>query len=127
MLRAIHHTVLVGLLSLLPLVTAPLTAAAAPLGTEDGWLSDTAKELRSEAERAIILGGAILYRYRHTIAGMTLGCTAGAIVGATGGVAAGLATSGTTLPGTGPATAIGCALGAAAGAQLGLPLDQPMD
>ncbi|MBP2296509.1 hypothetical protein [Azospirillum rugosum] len=106
---------------------APAAMAAPPAeGSWGGWLSDKAAVLQDGAEKAIILGGALVYQNRHTIAGLTLGCAAGAAVGATSGVAAGLATGGAALPATGPAAALGCALGGVAGAQLGRPLDQPM-
>lgn len=130
MYSTMRRAAIVGLLVPALLATAPV-AMAAPADASDGgwrgWLSDTADALQSGAERAIILGGAVLYKNRHTVAGLGLGCVAGAAVGATSGVAAGLATGGAALPGTGPATALGCALGAAAGASLGRPLDQPMN
>ncbi|NUB35307.1 hypothetical protein [Azospirillum brasilense] len=115
----------------LVLMAAPVAQAASPTseGRAEwrGWLSDSADGLRDGAERAIILGGALLYQNRHTVAGLTLGCLAGGAVGATGAVAAGAATGGAALPATGPAAALGCALGAAAGGAMGRPLDQPME
>ncbi|WP_149167494.1 hypothetical protein [Azospirillum brasilense] len=118
-------------LATLVLVAAPASQAASPASQGQaewrGWLSDSAGGLRDGAERAIILGGALLYQNRHTVAGLTLGCLAGGAVGATGAVAAGAATGGAALPATGPAAALGCALGAAAGGAMGRPLDQPMD
>ncbi|CAO3382276.1 hypothetical protein [Azospirillum argentinense] len=115
----------------LVLMAAPAVQAASPPseGRAEwrGWLSDRTDGLRDGAERAIILGGALLYQNRHTVAGLTLGCLAGGAVGATGAVAAGAATGGAALPATGPAAALGCALGAAAGGALGRPFDQPMD
>ena len=93
-------------------------------GTSEGWrawLGGAAIE--DMAERAIILGGVVLYRYRHTVAGIGLGCAAGAMLGATSAVAAGAATSGAALVVTPEAIALGCTAGAAAGAALGYPLD----
>ncbi|CCD03540.1 exported protein of unknown function (plasmid) [Azospirillum baldaniorum] len=81
-----------GLASLV-LMAAPAAQAASPTseGRAEwrGWLSDSAGGLRDGAERAIILGGALLYQNRHTVAGLTLGCLAGGAVGATGAVAGG--------------------------------------
>ncbi|QCO19097.1 hypothetical protein D3869_28035 (plasmid) [Azospirillum brasilense] len=118
-------------LATLVFVTAPAADAASPTseGRAEwrGWLSDRTDGLRDGAERAIILGGALLYQNRHMVAGLTLGCLAGGAMGATGAVAAGAATGGAALPATGPAAALGCALGAAAGGALGRPLDQPME
>lgn len=112
-------------------MAAPAANAASPASEWRaewrGWLSDGAGGLRDGAERAIILGGALLYQNRHMVAGLTLGCLAGGAMGATGAVAAGAATGGAALPATGPAAALGCALGAAAGGAMGRPLDQPMD
>ncbi|NUB22271.1 hypothetical protein GBZ26_24180 [Azospirillum formosense] len=95
----------------LALMAAPAAQAASPASEWRGWLSDSAGGLRDGAERAIILGGALLYQNRHTVGGLTLGCWAG----------------GAALPATGPAVALGCALGAAAGGAMGRPLDQPME
>ena len=114
-------------LATLVLMAAPAVQAASPASEWRGWLSDRTDGLRDGAERAIILGGALLYQNRHTVAGLTLGCLAGGAMGATGAVAAGAATGGAALPATGPAAALGCALGAAAGGAMGRPLDQPMD
>ncbi|CAO3458286.1 hypothetical protein [Azospirillum argentinense] len=114
-------------LAALVLMAASTANAVSPTSEWRGWLSDRAGGLRDGAERAIILGGALLYQNRHTVAGLTLGCLAGGAVGATGAVAAGAATGGAALPATGPAVALGCALGAAAGGAMGRPLDQPMD
>lgn len=114
-------------LATLLVMTAPVAQAASPTSEWRGWLSDRTDGLRDGAERAIILGGALLYQNRHMVAGASLGCLAGGAMGATGAVAAGAATGGAALPATGPAAALGCALGAAAGGALGRPLDQPME
>ncbi|WP_207461435.1 hypothetical protein [Azospirillum sp. SYSU D00513] len=95
------------------------------LGLNADRLRQDYHELRDKAEQAVILGGAVVYQYRHTIAGLSLGCLAGAAAGAATGVAAGAATGGAALPSTAPAAALGCGLGAMAGAQIGQKLDDP--
>jgi len=129
MLRAAHRFTLIGLLGLTLLAAAPsgaraetTTAETAATG-EPGWLSGMLLDLKSGAERVIILGAALLYQNRHTVAGVTLGCAAGALAGAAGGLMA----SGDDLAGAAPAAAAGCAVGAGTGAHLGRPFDDPME
>ena len=86
----------------------------------DRWIV----EATDTAERAILLGGVVLYRNRHTAAGAVLGCLAGSTVGAGSALGLGLATGGIALPATGPGASLGCALGAAGGAVLGRGLDE---
>lgn len=88
-----------------------------------GW----ATELAIRAETAVVAGGIVLHRYRHTVAGGMIGCVAGAAVGTTVSAGAGLATGGAALAATGPAAALGCGVGAAYGASLGYPLDTMYD
>jgi hypothetical protein len=83
--------------------------------------------LRAEAERAIVVGGVVLYRHRHAIAGAALGCMAGTMAATTATVGAGLATGGAALAGTAPALALGCGIGALGGAAMGQPLDDVYD
>lgn len=88
---------------------------------------DWATELAIGAETAVVAGGIVLHRYRHTVAGGMIGCVAGAAVGTTVSAGAGLATGGAALAATGPAAALGCGVGAAYGASLGYPLDTMYD
>ena len=76
-----------------------------------------------QAEQAIVVGGVLLYRHRHAVAGAALGCVAGSVAATTTALGAGLATGGAALAGTAPAAALGCGLGALGGAALGHPLD----
>ncbi|HSA80690.1 MAG TPA: hypothetical protein VLE23_07685 [Geminicoccaceae bacterium] len=80
-----------------------------------------------EAEEAIVVGGALLYRHRHAVAGAAIGCVAGSVAATTSALGAGLATGGAALAGAGPAAALGCGLGALGGAALGHPLDNVDD
>jgi hypothetical protein len=91
----------------------------------DSWrsLQQSGAVLESWAEKAIVLGGILVYRNRHTIAGAGLGCAAGAMLGMTSVAAAGAVTGGAALAGTPQAVALGCGAGAAAGAALGYPMD----
>jgi hypothetical protein len=75
------------------------------------------------AEQAIVVGGVLLYRHRHAVAGAAIGCVAGSVAATTTAIGAGFATGGAALAGTGPAAALGCGLGALGGAALGHPLD----
>jgi hypothetical protein len=70
-----------------------------------------------------VIGGVLLYRHRHAVAGATLGCVAGSLAATTTTLGAGLATGGAALTTTAPAAALGCGLGALGGAALGQPLD----
>lgn len=80
-------------------------------------------KVQDRVEPAIMVGGVLLERTRHMIAGGTLGCVAGAGVAVTVAGAAALLTGGAaavTLP---TAASIGCGLGAPIGAAFGYPLD----
>ena len=83
--------------------------------------------LREKAEKAIVIGGVLLYRHRHAVAGAALGCVIGSMAGATTAAGAGLATAGASLAGVAPAVALGCGLGALGGAAVGQPLDNVYD
>lgn len=112
-----------------------LALQAAP--AQAGWREnlDTAVETTREwatelaigAETAVVAGGVVLHRYRHTVAGGMIGCVAGAAAGTTLSAGAGLATGGAAFATAGPAAALGCGLGAAYGASLGYPLDTMYD
>jgi hypothetical protein len=95
----------------------------------DGMSAARAAEqtLRTQAERAIVAGGVLLYRHRHAVAGAALGCMAGSMAATTAPLGAGVATGGAALAGTAPALALGCGLGALGGAAMGQPLDDVYD
>lgn len=115
------------------LVVAALSLAAAPARAEpawtdvlqDGWEAARAAQqtLQAKAEQAIVVGGVLLYRHRHAVAGAALGCVAGSMVATTTTLSAGLATGGASLTTTAPAAALGCGLGALGGAAIGQRLD----
>jgi len=73
---------------LLCLVLALLSVAAPAQAAEPTWSErmadaldrarDQGEVLAQRAEQAIVAGGVLVYRHRHTIAGATLGCLAGA-------------------------------------------------
>ena len=70
-----------------------------------------------------MVGGVLLYRHRHAVAGAALGCVAGSMIATTTTLGAGLATGGASLTTTAPAAAVGCGLGALGGAAIGQQLD----
>jgi hypothetical protein len=118
------------------LLVAALSMAA-PRHADAAW-SDAVQEgldaargaqqtLREKAEQAIVLGGVLLYRHRHAVAGAALGCVAGSVAATTTTLGAGLATGGASLTTTAPAAALGCGLGALGGAALGQRLDNLYD
>jgi hypothetical protein len=75
-------------------------------------------------EPAIMVGGIVLERTRHMVAGATLGCATGAGIGVTLAGGAALITGGAaglTIP---TAVSIGCALGTTIGGAFGYPLDR---
>jgi hypothetical protein len=83
----------------------------------------TEQNLLDQARQAIVIGGVVLYRHRHAVAGAALGCLAGSMAATTLSLGAGLATGGAALAGAAPAAALGCGLGALGGGVLGQPLD----
>src|SRR5690606_17575780 len=62
----------------------------AAVETTRAWVT----ELAIGAETAVVAGGVVLHRYRHTVAGGMIGCVAGAAAGTTVSAGAGLATGG---------------------------------
>ena len=119
------------------LVVAALSVAAAPGRAEAAW-TDVLQEglnaarvaertLREQAEQAIVIGGVLLYRHRHAVAGAALGCVAGSLAATTTTLGAGLATGGASLTTAAPAAALGCGLGALGGAAIGQRLDNVYD
>jgi hypothetical protein len=118
---------LVAALSLAPASARADTAWSDVL--RDGMAVARAAEqtLREKAEQAIVLGGVLLYRHRHAVAGATLGCVAGSVAATTTTLGAGLATGGASLATTAPAAALGCSLGGLGGAAIGHRLDNVYD
>ena len=119
------------------LLVVALSAAAAPGRADAAW-SDVVQEgldaaraaeqtLREKTEQAIVMGGVLLYRHRHAVAGAALGCAAGSVAATTTTLGAGLATGGASLTTAAPAAALGCGLGALGGAALGQRLDNVYD
>jgi hypothetical protein len=119
------------------LLVAALSIAAVPARADAAWsdvLQDgmdsaraTEQTLRQKAEQAIVIGGVLLYRHRHALAGATLGCVAGSIAATTTTLGAALASGGASLTTTAPAAALGCGLGALGGAAMGRQLDEVYD
>jgi hypothetical protein len=119
------------------LLFAALSVAAAPARADAAW-SEVVRDgmaaaraaeqtLRENAEQAIVLGGVLLYRHRHAVAGAALGCAAGSVAATATMLGAGLATGGAALTTGAPAAVLGCGLGALGGATLGQQLDQVYD
>lgn len=79
--------------------------------------------LRHDVEPAVVLGGIVVSRNRHTIAGAALGCTAGAALGAGGAAALGVASGGIGFAAVLPAAGFGCLIGGGLGVAEGYPLD----
>jgi hypothetical protein len=105
--------------------TAGRAEAAAPDLLQKGLDAARGAEqtLIEQARQAIVVGGVLLYRHRHAVAGAAMGCVAGSMTATTLSLGAGLASGGAALAGTAPAAALGCGLGALGGAALGQPLD----
>jgi hypothetical protein len=119
------------------LLLAALSIVAASGRADAAW-SDVVQEglqaaratqqtLREKTEQAIVMGGVLLYRHRHAVAGAALGCVAGSVAATTTTLGAGLATGGAALTTTAPAAALGCGLGALGGAAMGQQLDDVYD
>jgi uncharacterized protein YcfJ len=119
------------------LLVAALCWLSAPERAEAAWsdalqeglnaMRSTQQALREETQKAIVIGGVLLYRHRHAVAGAALGCVIGSMAGATTAAGAGLPTGGASLAGVAPAAALGCGLGALSGAAIGQPLDNVYD
>jgi hypothetical protein len=84
---------------------------------------DLVYQLRLQVEPAVVTGGLVVSRNRHTIAGGAMGCTTGAALGAGAAAVFGIASGGLALPAVPPAAALGCAAGGAVGIAVGYPLD----
>jgi hypothetical protein len=117
------------LAGVLILAAAPVRADAWADVVQEGLDAARAAEqtLREKTEQAIVMGGVLLYRHRHAVAGAALGCVAGSVAATTTTLGAGLATGGASLTTAAPAAALGCGLGALGGAALGQRLDNVYD
>lgn len=82
-----------------------------------------ADTIRLEIEPAVFIGGLVVSRSRHVIAGAVMGCAAGAGVGAGAAAIAGVVTGGLGWAAIPPAAGIGCLVGAGGGIAVGYPLD----
>ena len=82
-----------------------------------------ADTIRLEVEPVIFIGGLVVSRSRHVIAGAVMGCGAGAATGAGAAVVAGVLTGGLGWAAVPPAAGVGCLVGAGAGIAVGYPLD----
>ena len=121
----------------LSVVVPALLLGTTPTRAEPAWTAvlqagleaaRTAQQtLQEKAEQAIVVGGVLLYRHRHAVAGAALGCVAGSMVATTSTLGAGLATGGAALTTAAPAAALGCGLGALGGAAIGQRLDNVYD
>lgn len=80
--------------------------------------------LQRNVEPAIVIGGILLERSRHTIAGAAMGCVSGAAMGAMTALGAGAVSGGVAIVGLPVAAALGCGIGGAIGMSMGSPLDQ---
>ncbi len=117
----------------LGLVAGLTLAVASPGRAEAAWQESlqhgvsaaraAEQDFLEQARRAIVIGGVVLYRHRHAVAGAAMGCVAGSMAATTLALGAGIASGGAALAGTAPAAALGCGLGALGGASLGQPLD----
>jgi hypothetical protein len=126
MTRGRHWLHGLGLVGALALVLASGPAEAAwPEELQTGLNAARAAEqdLLEQARKAIVIGGVVLYRHRHAVAGAAMGCIAGSMAATTLSLGAGLASGGAAFAGAAPAAALGCGLGALGGAALGQPLD----
>jgi len=112
------------------------TWCALPQPSKAGWADDLRAGVdaivaqpgwRERTERAIVLGGVLLYRHRHAVAGAAIGCAMGSVAATTAAASASLVTGGASLSTAAPAAAIGCGLGALSGASMGNKLDNVYD
>ena len=81
------------------------------------------EEIRVRVEPAIFIGGVIVSRSRHVIAGTAMGCVAGGAIGAGGAAVIGLTTGGIGFAAVPFAGAIGCVAGGVTGGAFGYPMD----
>ena len=79
--------------------------------------------VRVRVEPAIFIGGVIVSRSRHVIAGAAMGCVAGGTLGAGGAAVLGLVSGGVGFATVPFAGMVGCVAGGIGGAAFGYPLD----
>jgi hypothetical protein len=125
--RPIPAALAIALLALATPAQAAETTWSERLADALERAKDQGEALAEKAEQAIVVGGVLVYRHRHAIAGATLGCLAGATVGAGAALGAGVATGGATIAGAGPAAALGCGLGCGLGALGGAAMGHQLD
>ena len=81
-------------------------------------------EVQDRVEPTILVGGVVIERTRHMIAGGVLGCAVGAGAALTVAGGAAILTGGAAAIAMPTAASIGCGLGAPIGAAFGYPLDR---
>lgn len=118
----IRYSPLIALLLALGIASLIAGQRAVWRGAADAGES-AVETIRYQVEPAIFIGGLLVSRSRHVIAGATLGCAAGAAVGAGGAAVVGVATGGAGFAALPVAAGVGCLIGAAGGIALGYPLD----
>lgn len=79
--------------------------------------------MHAAVEPAVFMGGLVVSRNRHVIAGAVMGCGVGAAIGAGVVAALALATGGISLAAVPPAAGVGCLVGGASGIATAYPLD----
>lgn len=90
---------------------------------ETGLAGQTLGVAEDSAEHAIYIGGILLERNRHVVAGAVLGCVAGAGIGAGAAAVVGVFTAGVGFAAIPAAAAAGCGLAGFGGGAMGWPLD----
>jgi hypothetical protein len=88
-----------------------------------GFAERTLGVAQDGAEHAIYIGGILLERNRHIVAGAALGCFAGAGLGAGAAAIVGVFTAGAGFAAIPAAAAAGCGLLGFSGGAMGWPLD----
>ncbi len=83
----------------------------------------TTHKLQARVEPAVMIGGILIERHRHALAGAILGCGTGAGIGAAAAAGIGVATGGVGFLTAPVAAAVGCGIGGIAGIPIGRPLD----
>jgi hypothetical protein len=113
--------VLVLALVLLPFLGQRTLIRGVKAGAAAG--ENVLESVRVEIEPVIFMGGMVVSRSRHVIAGAAMGCVSGAAFGAGAAALLGAVTGGAGLAALPPAAFIGCLAGAGAGIAMGYPLD----
>jgi hypothetical protein len=111
---------LIGLAVAIPGGSGAMLRAMASAGVAARSAMDA---IRDRLEPAVYIGGLLVSRSRHVIAGAVMGCSSGAAMGAGGAAAVGLVTGGAGFAAIPLTAGIGCVAGGAMGVALGYPLD----